>query len=277
MAYKKSGELAVFFALLLGVMSLFVVMIIDNAGMYEKKAEANIAMDTAIRSIFAEYNKLLYDKYHLMYIDPTYKTDSESVDLLINHFELYLALCLNTDESVETGNNISVKNVQIDNCRLVTDDNICKQIEEYENKKGYGSNNYIISYVMECFGYSNKPSEECAREGEIEYILYGYENDYLNMYLTRKDYFMELEEYGDVNDEIFISSNDYRKYLLRKLSRMDESQIIYRMKKLIEENIRQNGSPGFALDNCYYNLKMVVEFNDSKGKSFKLYREYEYV
>ena len=277
MAYKKSGELAVFFALLLGVMSLFVVMIIDNAGMYEKKAEANIAMDTAIRSIFAEYNKLLYDKYHLMYIDPTYKTDSESVELLINHFELYLALCLNTDESVETGNNISVKNVQIDNCMLVTDDNICKQIEEYENKKGYGRSNYIISYVMECFGYSNRPSEECAREGEIEYILYGYENDYLNMYLTRKDYFMELEEYGDVNDEIFISSNDYRKYLLRKLSHMDESQIIHRMKKLIEENIRQNGSPGFELDNCYYNLKMVVEFNDSKGKSFKLYREYEYV
>ncbi len=53
------------------------------------KYEIELKTDAAIRSCFAEYSKILFDKYDLFYIDTAYREGESGIDNLVSHLEEY--------------------------------------------------------------------------------------------------------------------------------------------------------------------------------------------
>lgn len=121
MRYKKRGEIAVFLAMLLGVMSLFIMTITMQIKRNVCKSDVTIAMDNAIRSCFSEYNQELFQKYGLMCIDTSYKGDLRSTKELINHLAMYMEENLRNSSTYNLGQ-ISITDISISDMKVVADD-----------------------------------------------------------------------------------------------------------------------------------------------------------
>lgn len=98
---KKRGTITVFLTLMLCVLSAFVTALAVNVQKYVCKSEAEFAVDCAARSCFAEYDRDIYDKYHILLIDSSYLTQEGGIDRVEEHFSTYLANSLVSSELVE--------------------------------------------------------------------------------------------------------------------------------------------------------------------------------
>lgn len=67
------GGITVFLTLILSVLSGFIIALTGLTKRYIAKSEAVYAVDNAVRSCFAEYNRELFDRYHILLIDSSYK------------------------------------------------------------------------------------------------------------------------------------------------------------------------------------------------------------
>ena len=61
---RNRGTITVFVALLIPVLAGFVLTLSGAVNTYVAESEAELAVDNAVRSCFAEYNRELYDRYH---------------------------------------------------------------------------------------------------------------------------------------------------------------------------------------------------------------------
>ena len=70
---KHRGEISVFLVLMLSVLSSFVIALIMHVRIFISRSEAAYAMNNAVRSCFGEYNKAVYQEFHILLIDSSYK------------------------------------------------------------------------------------------------------------------------------------------------------------------------------------------------------------
>lgn len=127
------GEITIFLSLLLSVMMVLILTLIESGIYIASKSALEGAADLTIRSLFAEYDRELFNEYGLLYIDPSYRSDAgyhgsydEDItdeDAICEHSRVYLAENLKTSGTGLSGM-ISVKPVEIkfDNVQRAIDD-----------------------------------------------------------------------------------------------------------------------------------------------------------
>lgn len=189
-----------FLAMLIGVMSMFVVTLIRGIKQSAYKSEITMATDAAIRSCFAEYNERLFNEYGIMCIDTSYKLSQTSIDELSNHLSVYLEENLKNSSAYSLGD-IRVREVKISNIKTINDEK-----DTTINKLRQNSN--MQEFII------NQLSEEVIEDDEV------------------------------VN--------------------------------IVNEDIKENGSPGFDLMECITSFEASVEVYVDNGPDFSIVRSYGY-
>lgn len=148
----KKGYVTVFFAIAIYIcMSLFIGLMYgarENA----IRARAREASDVSIRSIFAEYQKELWEEYNLLFVDATYGYDTDSFILPEEHYVGYLNE--NFDEggfSLAGGKDLlklSASYAETDEIRLATDNDGAAIVAQAAN---FMKHKYGIAYIQTLF------------------------------------------------------------------------------------------------------------------------------
>ena len=260
---KKRGEITVFLMLMMTVLASFVLALDRSAGRYSAETEAECAMDNAVRSCFAEYNRELFDRYHILLVDSSYKGEYGAADNVEDHFSGYM-------EGSMTGSGLS--GAFITGERSAAEDGgkyLYDAAVRYErsicpgNADAYSDDEMFRSYVTGVFSDMNAPSDGCVRSGEIEYLIYGADSDAENISLAVSGY--ESSE-----------DTEYGEFLRRRLEEEDIPALVLRAGELITEYMTENGSPGFDLSTCYWALSFEAGVKSGSGDEYTLTREYGY-
>lgn len=85
----KKGSVTVYMALMLAVLLSLFVTVIEGARQRAISIQAESAMDLAVYSVFAEYNRALFDTYDLLFIDTSYGEEKGSLARTKKHFSYY--------------------------------------------------------------------------------------------------------------------------------------------------------------------------------------------
>lgn len=268
---KRKGEIAVFLVLLLSVLSAFVVALTANVRKQLIMSEAMSAGDAAIRSCFAEYNRACYEKYHIYLLDSSYKGDSGGLNKLRNHFDEYMSANMSDVILCET------EVIEEENAYESNSEYLYKRALEYAERVNIpdardgisDEQSRFISYLVSVCGNCNNCSEDSIRAGEIEYLLYGFNNDSININLALADYEEEMKADDGTN-------KGYEDYLTERLFEEGILTLRRRFAQLLTEYLRMNGSPGFSLEDSFGYLKICARVKGNNNKEYTVTREYSY-
>ena len=262
---KKRGSVTVFLALMLSVISAFIIMLATSVRGYVSKAESASAVDIAIRSCFAEYNRELFRRFHILLIDSSYKCADNGIDRIKGHFTAYLensmvAGELQYAEVSSSGNSFG------ENADYMYDMAVSYAKEETgtdSRLSGHDDDAFFLTYLLNVCGNRDSPAENAFRTGETEFILYGFEDDHENIRMA----ITEFEEGGYA---------DYEGFLARKLEGEGSLLLRRRFAELVTEYMRANGSPGFSIDECYHRLEFLAHIRSTAAGEYDITREYAY-
>ena len=157
-AYRKKAEITVFLTLLMTILCTLLMTVIYAVRVQAIKIQSEALLDLAIKSAFSEYNKTLYEKYDLLFVDTSYHGANGGDADFCNHVEAYI----NANLSSETNSNlykVSVKNINVKSS-VYADENgyecLLRQILEYEKASGnYDDDSELVEYyAMEKFDES---------------------------------------------------------------------------------------------------------------------------
>ncbi len=132
---SNRGQTTVFFTLIISVLMFFTFSALEVGRIYMGRIKTAAVVQSARLSIMADYNRELFERYHLLFLDATYGTGSEAV--LEEKMADYVEYSLNEESGkiyVFTIEELAVtdkKNILEDNMELLKE-----QIESYEKTAG---------------------------------------------------------------------------------------------------------------------------------------------
>ena len=257
---KKKGEITVFLALLLSILVGFVYVLIEDIRSDMYKNEASIAADAAIRSCFGEYNKAVYDRFHIYLLDSSYKTNEADIEKMKQHFVQYMQVNLK-DLSLDELTVVREQNAGENDCELLY--NLALRYMTgrgiYDNYGNIGKDALFREYLFLVCTNCTGEEADGRKMGETEYLISGDE--------TFRPY---LEE------EYINSGMDYEDFLHDKLYETNIDILRNRFGEVVTEYAQNNGSPGFSLKECYGLLELEAHLMGSNSKEYTLRREYAY-
>lgn len=274
---KRKGEITVFLAMLLSILSGFSIVLIESVRDCMFRGETVMAADAAMKSCFYEYNKDVYEKFHIYLLDSSYRKTEGNMDDVLTHFAEYMQANM-TDvsfvEAVATGKKTAREN----NCEF-----LYNMAVHYSLKEGYDwdllyvtNDNLFYKYCFEVCGDYETRLKESARIGEMEYLVYGNEDDSENLRIANKDYVKLLKEEGLKRNEAHLEGYAYEDFLYLKMTEEDINTVRNRFGNLVTEYAKSKGSPGFSLDECYGFLEIEAEVVGDNNKEYTVTREYSY-
>ena len=132
---KNKGQTTVFFSLMISVLLLFTLTALEVGRIYMSKVKVQAVVHSAQTSILADYNRELFERYHLLFYDPTYGTGSMAVaeEKISDYME----------ESLNGGGTTlyeyRVEDVALTNVSTIMDEDmkqLKEQIRQYEKTAG---------------------------------------------------------------------------------------------------------------------------------------------
>ena len=253
---KKKGEISVFLALMLSVISAFILTLARSVRIYIQKSEAVYAVDNALRSCFAEYNRELFDRFHVFLIDSSYRGYENGEDMIISHLKTYLENSMTENEvlGIEVEGHESEDELR----RHLYDSAVKYSLTEMGQEE-----DCFVSYLLEVLGNDEIPVQGSCRRGEMEYLLYGLEDDEENIMWAHLDH--------NESDEV-----SYEDYLCSRFREEDETILLERFEGLITEYMHENDSPGFEIRECRSALSVAVYVKGRSGEEYTVRRRYSY-
>lgn len=132
---NNRGQTTIFFTLIISILMLFTFTALEVGRIYLSRVKAAAVVQSARLSIMADYNRELFERYHLLFMDASYGTESEAV--LEQKMEDYIVYSLNEE-------NGKIYQFAIDELAVLETDNILdedmkllkEQIAEYESTAG---------------------------------------------------------------------------------------------------------------------------------------------
>ncbi len=91
MKKKQKGSVSVYLILTLSVLLSLFVTVIEGARQNAMQMQFECAFNLGIYSVFGEYNRELFDRYHVLFIDTSYQTGSPCVKNTNKHFSYYVS------------------------------------------------------------------------------------------------------------------------------------------------------------------------------------------
>ncbi|MCR5302719.1 MAG: hypothetical protein K6E49_09815 [Lachnospiraceae bacterium] len=262
---KQKGEITVFLVLMLSVLSGFILTLARSVKICISKSEAAYVADNAVKSCFAEYNRELFKRFHILLIDSSYKTADHGRNRIADHFSSYMENSMGRDKLCHAGIS-ECRSAGEGNGQYIYDCAIRYAKENLNTDPGLhisGEKAQFLTYLLYVCGNDDIPREGSVRRGETEYLLYGLSSDDENVRWAHLDH-METTE------------SSYEEYLIRRLEKEDTDVLIQRFSILVTEYMRENGSPGFDLNECYYDITFSATVKSDAMKEYNLTRRYEY-
>ncbi len=257
MHYRKKGSVTVFCALLIPVLGSFIMMLISKAREYVAVSEAKNAAELAIRSCFAEYNKTLFERFHILAIDSSYKGEDSGIRRILEHFENYL------DNSITNSAILRTDVTWYCDCAGADNDYFIDSAVDYAVQSEMTQGDPFTEYVMGTLNNRCRAVNMAVRAGEAEYLIYGHEADEDNI--------------GEASAEFEASGADsYDDFLRYRLSGVEQDILSERFSRLITEYMRSNGSPGFDPKTCVYGMEISADMQSFGKKEYVVTAEYEY-
>ena len=124
---EHKGYLTVFMALCLPVLLTLFLTVIEGARMNAIRLRSEIAADTAMQSVLAEFHQELYKQYDLFFVDTSYGTSQPSLAKTEDHLRTYLdgnfsTVGLHLFGSHVDFQNLRASDVHITGARFASDD-----------------------------------------------------------------------------------------------------------------------------------------------------------
>jgi len=300
---EKKGEISVFLTLIFSVISSLIIILLQSAQINASKVRMERLTDLTVNSVFSEYNKYLYERYGLLYIDTTYKGKvTGGDDCFINHLSQYVDANLSDNIGTLSINYVSSG---ISNCKYVTEDDksLYQQIEYFINHFQPDTlGNCLDKYIEIMFSSRVHSMNETYHNYEIEYIICGFEGDdacydsilqriirdrtdkmcdeqnchpFDDIFVNYEDRELEMERYSYIREQAEIVDNDiYLFYIKKYLEEIDDELKISRIKTVITNNIREFSNPEFDFSKQLYSADITIYLENSFGKIYEGFRHY---
>ena len=173
---NNKGQTTVLFSLIISVLFLFTLTALEVGRIYMSKVKIRACVHSTKSSIMADYNSELFERYHLLFMDPTYGTDSEAA--LEEKVKDYLESSLNG----ENGNISGIYQFEIDEISfsskagILEEDMQClkDQITEYQKTAG------VIQHakqLAENLKKDHTDMEQAVKETEINGVEFAEEKE----------------------------------------------------------------------------------------------------
>lgn len=143
----RKGSVTIYLSLILAVILSLFLTVIEGAKSRAISLRADCAFDLSVYSVFAEYNRALYNEYGLLFIDTSYGETSASLQRVNRHFRYYMEQNLDKKRKgfkVFDFTKCLVEQTEITGCTYATDDRGAvfeRQAVEYMKHR------YGIAYV----------------------------------------------------------------------------------------------------------------------------------
>lgn len=132
---NNRGQTTIFFTLIISILMLFTFTALEVGRIYLSRVKAAAVVQSARLSIMADYNRELFERYHLLFMDAGYGSGSETA--LEQKMEDYIVYSLNEE-------NKKIYTFVIDELAVLETDNILdedmkllkEQIAKYESTAG---------------------------------------------------------------------------------------------------------------------------------------------
>nr|MBQ8253090.1 hypothetical protein [Lachnospiraceae bacterium] len=158
---SEKGAVTIYMSIVLSVILSLFLAVIEGAKCRAVSLYAECAFDLAVYSVFAEYNRELFEQYDLFFIDTAYGEQTGSLSRTENHLKYYLNENLDSSSEFPVFNftKAYTEQVHIDGASYATDDGG----EVFERQAvAYMKHKYGISY-----GEKIKKELETAKEKEL--------------------------------------------------------------------------------------------------------------
>lgn len=163
---NNKGQTTVFFSLIISVLLLFTFTALEVVRIHMSRVKMMACVHSMQSSIMADYNSELFERYHLLFIDPTYGTGSEAAaEERINDY-------LDSSLNGEAGEDKGIYQFEIEEVMLTDQKNILEddmkllktQIADYEKTSGLVNR---IKRLVEKTRQETNNVADAARETEI--------------------------------------------------------------------------------------------------------------
>lgn len=135
---NNKGQTTIFFSLIISVLFLFTLTALEVGRIYMSRVKVRTVVHSAQSSIMADYNSRLFERYHLLFMDPTYGTGSEAA--LEEKITDYLESSLNGEKGKGSGiYRFQVEEICLADKKGILYENMKQlkaQITEYEKTAG---------------------------------------------------------------------------------------------------------------------------------------------
>lgn len=173
---NNKGQTTIFFSLIISVMFLLIFSALEITRIHMGKVKMSACVHSMRSSIMADYNSILFERYHLMFLDPGYGTGSEA--LAEEKISDYLETSLNGED----GNNgkmyqFALEEIAITGEKYILDENmkqVKKQIVDYEKAAGLISRAKIL---MENKRSNTSDIQNASRETDVNGVELNGESD----------------------------------------------------------------------------------------------------
>ena len=158
---KNKGQITVLFSLMISILLIFTLSALEVGRIYCGKMKIRAVIHSARSGIMADYNRELFERYHLLFMDPTYGTGSNA--MLEEKYRDYLEASLNGEDGNGGLYSFSVDEVALSDCMKITDDHmrlLKKQIADYEKEAG------VVNKLADIGNSMTDSSRKIAEAGE---------------------------------------------------------------------------------------------------------------
>lgn len=175
------GEITVFLTLLFGIVSALMFIIIESALDQTAKYSIEAIMQIGMHSCFGEYNRDLFDKYNLLAIDTSYRSESAEVEKAAEHLKEYadINFSIAKDKNTSAWMELNVKEAELLSYELLSDgyggilkDQAVSYMDKYGDKKYSNTYSVMKSYLTDTDtadgGFMDSFCEALLRCEEIE-------------------------------------------------------------------------------------------------------------
>lgn len=161
---NNKGQTTILFSLITGILLLFTLTALEVGRIHLRTVKIKPCVHSMRSSIMADYNAELFEKYHLLFLDPTYGTGSEAV--LEEKIVDYLETSLNGEEGSKVYQ-FQVEEVALSEMKTIMSDDmklLKQQIKNYESTAGIANQ---IKDLLADLGNGNTDLKDAAKETEI--------------------------------------------------------------------------------------------------------------
>lgn len=272
---NKSGEITIFLSLMCIVLCGFIGALIRSSKISFIRTRIECTVDIAIISSFSEYNRKLFDKFHLLFVDTTYKgvVDGGSEEFR-KHFEQYLEINLPNEYGLD------YMSSEIANVSFASDDEyreVLNQIRKYMITKQAmdedESNETILdAYIELCI--LDEETEEYFKE------LYYEKNprQYIDSLSDDDDGFLDDDELTEAHshyENTFYQNDQYESDQYRvDLDDFSYDEKFELLIKIINDEMKEEYGSYFDLDRHMCFGKLTAYVSSEGGKVYECTKEY---